>query len=237
MRHRGRVIGVHFHGPAVVVKVVELIVGRLYAPTLVEWARSFLKSTMEGGVCARTPWISRRSDPVRVLVEGLWHRRGRSRVARMTWIDHQIGPGPRLPLGGSLLAGDLIGQQKTSADVYDYLHDQTHDEKFRRPAALTEFVGSRQVRRNFGRDGVKIRERLPFPSSPFRDGQLKWLLDWVARRMIGSRNFKSHRESDCILLEMAPPVTVFRGSPWRLLIPLIDSRELDARRASRSHGS
>ena len=180
VRQRDRVIGVHYITPAHIIKVVELIVADFTPPTLVEWARNFLKTIDRVGVlCKDTPgFLVNRiqyallSEVYRIVEEGVASRDDVDTTIRLSL-------GPRLALWGPLLTEDLVVSKKTSADVWDYLHDKTHNEKFRRPAALTEFVEAGRLGAISGTGWYRFESDYASVVSS-RDSQLKSLLDWLA---------------------------------------------------------
>ena len=113
VRHRDRVIGVHYITPAHIIKVVELIVADFTPPTLVEWARNFLNTIDRVGVvCTDTPgFLVNRiqyallSEVYRIVAEGV-------RVARRRGYDHQTEPGATTCPMGSLAHRRSGGQQE-----------------------------------------------------------------------------------------------------------------------------
>jgi 3-hydroxybutyryl-CoA dehydrogenase len=181
VRHRERVLGVHYVTPAHIIDVVELIKADFTPSTLVEWGHEFLKTIDHiGVVCTEEPGflINRLqyallSEAYRIVEQGIASREDVDKAMRLSL-------GPRLALWGPLLTEDLVVSKKTSAPIWDYLFDRTGDEKFRRPPAVTKFVESGQLGAitgkgwyNFGAD---------YPSIVLaRDSQLKGLLQWLSQ--------------------------------------------------------
>jgi 3-hydroxybutyryl-CoA dehydrogenase len=180
VRHRHRVIGVHYITPAHIIRVVELITADFTPPALVEWGRNFLKTIDRVGVVsADTPgFLVNRiqyallSEVYRIVEEGVASRDDVDRAIKLSL-------GPRLALWGPLLTEDLVVSKKTSAAVWDYLHAKTHSEKFRRPAGVTEFVEAGHLGAISGRGWYRFETDYASIVSS-RDSQLKSLLDWLA---------------------------------------------------------
>ena len=161
VRHRERVLGVHYITPAHIIDVVELIKADFTPDSLIEWAHAFLKTIDHiGVVCTEEPgFLVNRlqyallSEAYRIVELGIASREDVDKAMRQSL-------GPRLALWGPLLTEDLVVSKKTSAPIWDYLYDKTGEEKFRRPPAVTRFVEAGQ----FGamsREGlVQLRGRL-----------------------------------------------------------------------------
>lgn len=180
VRQRNRVIGVHYITPAHIIRVVELITADFTPPTLVKWARNFLKTIDRVGVvCTDTPgFLVNRlqyallSEAYRIIEEGVASRDDVDKTVKLSL-------GPRLALWGPLLTEDLVVSKKTSAAVWDYLYHKTQHEKFRRPAAITEFVEANRLGAISGRGWYRFEGNYASVISS-RDGQLQSLLDWLA---------------------------------------------------------
>jgi 3-hydroxybutyryl-CoA dehydrogenase len=181
VRHRERVLGVHYITPAHIVKVVELIAADFTPPALVEWGRNFLKTIDRVGVASTdTPgFLVNRiqyallSEVYRILAEG---------VATRDDVDQMIklSLGPRLALWGPLLTEDLVVSKKTSAAVWDYLQNKTGDEKFQRPPAVTKFVEAGKLGAISGEGWYRFSTDYPSVITA-RDSQLKLLLESLAK--------------------------------------------------------
>ena len=145
VRHRERVLGVHYITPAHIIHLVELIRADFTPNTLIEWGHAFLKTIDHVGVvCAEEPgFLVNRlqyallSEAYRIVELGIASREDVDNAMRLSL-------GPRLALWGPLLTEDLVVSKKTSAPIWDYLYDKTGEEKFRRPSAVTKFVESGQ---------------------------------------------------------------------------------------------
>ena len=180
VRHRERVIGIHYITPAHIVRVVELIRAEFTPASLVDWARNFLKTIDRVGVvCTDTPgFLVNRlqyalvSEVYRIVEEGVASRDDVDAMVRLSL-------GPRLALWGPLLTEDLVVSKQTCAAVWDYLHGKTHDEKFRRPPAVTRLVEAGKMGAISGEGWYRFDRDYPSVVSS-RDGQLKTLLDWLA---------------------------------------------------------
>ena len=181
VRHRDRVLGVHYISPAHIIKVVELIAADFTPSALIEWGRDFLKTIERIGVASTdTPgFLVNRiqyallSEVYRIVEEGVASRDDVDQMVRLSL-------GPRLALWGPLLTEDLVVSKKTSSFVWDYLHDKTRDEKFQRPAALTDFVEAGKLGATTGEGWYRFEADYDSVILA-RDRQLKSLLDWLAR--------------------------------------------------------
>jgi 3-hydroxybutyryl-CoA dehydrogenase len=180
VRGRNRVIGVHYINPAHILKVVEVIRADFTPPSLVEWALDFLRTIDRVGVvCTDTPgFLVNRlqyallSEAYRIVEEG---------VASRDDVDkaYKLSLGPRLALWGPLLTEDLVVSKKTSAAVWDYLYEKTHQEKFKRPPAITSFVNANRLGAISGAGWYGFHQNYASIVGS-RDSQLKSLLDWLA---------------------------------------------------------
>ena len=181
VRHRERVIGVHYIMPAHMVRIVELIRADFTPASLVQWGKDFLRTIDRVGVvCTDTPgFLVNRlqyalvSEAYRIVEEG---------VATRDDVDqaYRLSLGPRLALWGPLLTEDLVVSKKTCAAVWDYLHDKTGAEKFRRPRTVTDFVDAGKLGAISGSGWYQFgADHASTVSS--RDRQLKALLDWLSQ--------------------------------------------------------
>ena len=179
VRRRERVIGVHYVTPAHIINIVELITADFTPKTLVEWGLNFLKTIEHVGVvCTDEPgFLVNRlqyallSEAYRIVEEGIASRDDLDKAIRLSL-------GPRLALWGPLLTEDLVVSKKTSAPIWDYLYEKTGDEKFRRPAMITEFVDSGKLGAMTGEGWYRFdADYASIVSS--RDAQLKSLLSWL----------------------------------------------------------
>jgi 3-hydroxybutyryl-CoA dehydrogenase len=179
VRQRERVIGVHYVTPAHIVSMVELITADFTPRTLVEWGLNFLKTIGHVGVvCTDEPgFLVNRlqyallSEAYRIIEKGIASRDDVDKAVRLSL-------GPRLALWGPLFTEDLVVSKKTSAPIWDYLHEKTGDEKFRGPAMVTEFVESGRLGAIAGEGWYRFDTDYPSIVSS-RDTQLKSLLSWL----------------------------------------------------------
>jgi len=179
--HRDRIIGVHYITPAHIINVVELIVADFTPAALVEWGHKFLGTIGHiGVVCTDTPgFLVNRlqyallSEVYRVVEEGVASRDDVDKAIRLSL-------GPRLALWGALLTEDLVVSKKTTAAVWDYLHQATQREIFQQPAALNGFVESGRLGAIAGAGWYRFGEDYASIVAS-RDAQLKALLSWLAQ--------------------------------------------------------
>ena len=101
IKHRDRVLGIHYITPAHVIRAVELIYADFTPPPLVEWGRKFLATIDHVGVaCRERPgFLVNRiqfallSEIYRIMDEGLASRDDVDTAVRLSL-------GPRLAFGG-----------------------------------------------------------------------------------------------------------------------------------------
>jgi len=175
------VIGVHYITPAHIVNLVELITAEFTPKTLVDWGLNFLATIRHiGVVCSEEPgFLVNRlqyallSEAYRIVEAGIASRDDVDKAMRLSL-------GPRLALWGPLLTEDLVVSKKTSAPIWDYLYEQTHDEKFRRPAAVTKFVESGTLGAITGEGWYRFDADYATVVLT-RDAQLKSLLEWLSQ--------------------------------------------------------
>ena len=182
VRHRERVLGVHYITPAHIIDLVELIRAEFTPDTLIEWGHAFLKSIDHVGVvCAEVPgFLVNRlqyallSEAYHIVESGIASREDVDKAMRLSL-------GPRLALWGPLLTEDLVVSKKTSAPIWDYLHDKTGDPKFLRPPAITRFVEAGELGAITGKGWYSFAAEYPSVVRT-RDTQLKSLLQWLSER-------------------------------------------------------
>jgi 3-hydroxybutyryl-CoA dehydrogenase len=180
VRHRDRVIGVHYITPAHIVRLVEIIKADFTPPALVQWARDFLMTIDRVGVvCTDTPGFLVNRLQYALVSEA--YRIVEQEIASRDDVDNafRLALGPRLALWGPLLTEDLVVSKKTCAAVWGYLHEKTGDEKFRRPAAVSTLVDAGKLGAISGAGWYRFdRDYASIVSS--RDSQLRSLLEWLA---------------------------------------------------------
>lgn len=179
VKHRERLIGIHYVTPAHIIRVVEIITADFTPHELVEWARSFLATIDHVGVvCRERPGFlvnriqfAMLAEVYRIVDEGLASPEDVDAAVRLSL-------GPRLALWGPLLTEDLVVSKKTALAVTEYLHERTGDANYAGRAVLKNLVarghwgavaGHGWYR--FGRPHTEIVEE--------RDKQLSALLDWL----------------------------------------------------------
>jgi 3-hydroxybutyryl-CoA dehydrogenase len=179
VHHRERILGVHYITPAHIIDLVELIRADFTPDSLVAWGQEFLKTINHVGVvCAEVPgFLVNRlqyallSEAYHIVESGIASREDVDKAMRTSL-------GPRLALWGPLLTEDLVVSKKTSAPIWDYLHEKTGDAKFRRPPAITRFVEAGQLGALTGKGWYSFGAE--YPSIVLaRDAQLKALLQWL----------------------------------------------------------
>lgn len=178
---RDRVIGIHYVTPAHLVKAVEILVTDFVPASLVDWVRNFLGTIDHVGVVCRDEpgFLVNRlqyalvAEAYSIVEKGIASRDDVDRAVRLSL-------GPRLALWGPLLTEDLVVSKKTVAAVWDYLHDRTGEEKFKRPPQVTKFVEEGKFGAaagagwyTFAKDNESIVAQ--------RDSQLKSLLEWLEK--------------------------------------------------------
>ncbi|MEX0405265.1 3-hydroxyacyl-CoA dehydrogenase family protein [Aquibium sp. LZ166] len=182
VRHRERVLGIHYVTPAHIVRAVEIIAAEFTPPALVDWGRTFLETIDHIGIaCLERPGFlvnriqfAMQSEIHRIMDEGLASREDIDAAVRLSL-------GPRLALWGPLLTEDLVASKKTALAVTDYLHQQTGDPNFASRPVLHKLVEDGRLGAASGKgwyefdlDHASIVSR--------RDSQLQELLDWLRQK-------------------------------------------------------
>jgi 3-hydroxybutyryl-CoA dehydrogenase len=189
VRRRERALGIHYITPAHIIDVVELIRADFTPDSLIEWGHRFLKTINHVGVvCTEEPGflINRLqyallSEAYHIVEKGIASREDVDKAIRESI-------GPRLALWGPLLTEDLVVSKKTSAPIWDYLHEKTGEDKFRRPPAITKFVEAGELGALSGKGWYSFGS--DYSSTVMaRDRQLKQLLQWL-RENDGLHEFK-----------------------------------------------
>ena len=182
VKHRDRVLGIHYITPAHVIRAVELIYADFTPPALVEWGRKFLATIDHVGVaCRERPgFLINRiqfallSEIYRIMDEGLASRDDVDTAVRLSL-------GPRLALWGPLLTEDLVVNKKTSLAVTEYLHEQTGDPNFAARPVLRRLVDEGNAGAMSGKGWYEFEADYPTVVSR-RDRQLSDLLTWLRRK-------------------------------------------------------
>jgi 3-hydroxybutyryl-CoA dehydrogenase len=179
VKHRERVIGIHYITPAHIIRAVEIIYADFTPQSLMEWARKFLDTIDHVGVaCKERPGFlinriqfSMLSEIYRIMDEGLATRDDVDTAVRLSL-------GPRLALWGPLLTEDLVVNKKTSLAVTEYLHQQTGDPNYAARPVLRALIEDGRVGAisgkgwyNFDKDYASVVSK--------RDRQLQELLSWL----------------------------------------------------------
>ncbi len=179
VKHRERLVGIHYITPAHIIRVVEIITADFTPQSLAEWARRFLVSIDHVGVvCRERPaflvnriQFAMLAEVYRIVDEGLATPEDVDAAVRLSI-------GPRLALWGPLLTEDLVVSKKTSLAVTEYLHEQTGDANYAGRKVLKDLVTSGhwgaisgQGWYSFRRPHVEVVEE--------RDRQLSALLAWL----------------------------------------------------------
>jgi 3-hydroxybutyryl-CoA dehydrogenase len=182
VKHRDRVLGIHYITPAHVIRAVELIYADFTPPALVEWGRKFLATIDHVGVaCRERPgFLINRiqfallSEIYRIMDEGLASRDDVDTAVRLSL-------GPRLALWGPLLTEDLVVNKKTSLAVTEYLHEQTGDPNFAARPVLRRLVDEGSAGAISGKGWYEFEaDYLTVVSR--RDRQLSDLLTWLRQK-------------------------------------------------------
>lgn len=182
VRHRERVLGIHYITPAHIIPAVELIFADFTPPSLLDWGRSFLATIDHVGVaCRERPgFLVNRlqfallSEVYRIMDEGLASRDDVDTAMRLSL-------GPRLALWGPLLTEDLVVNKKTSLAVTEYLHEQTGDPNFAGRPVLRNLIDEGRVGAIAGKGWYDFDAEYPAVVAS-RDRQLHDLLTWLRRQ-------------------------------------------------------
>lgn len=180
VKHRHRLIGIHYVTPAHIIRVVEIITAEFTPPELVEWARAFLVSLCHVGVvCRERPGFlvnriqfAMLSEVYRIVDEGLATPEDVDAAVRLSL-------GPRLALWGPLLTEDLVVSKKTALAVTQYLHEQTGDANYAGRKVLKDLVAQGHLGAISGQGWYRF-ERPHEEIVEERDRQLSELLAWLS---------------------------------------------------------
>jgi 3-hydroxybutyryl-CoA dehydrogenase len=176
---RERVIGIHYVTPAHIVRLVELIVADFTPATLIDRSRRFLKTIDHVGiVCKDTPGFVVNRLQYALVAEA--YRMVEEGVASEQDIDSAIrlSIGPRLALWGPLLTEDLVVNKRTTAAVWEYLHEHLGRDHFRKPSAVAAMVAAGRLGATSGAGWYRFSRSYPDVVSS-RDAQLSSLLRWL----------------------------------------------------------
>ncbi len=194
VKHRERVIGIHYIMPAHIIKVVEVIHADFTPPSLIEWAQKFL-STIDhvAVVCRESPGFLVNRVQIAMLAE--IYRMVDEGLATAADIDAavRLSIGPRLALWGPLLTEDLVVHKKTALAAMVYMEEKTGSPANAPTETLKNMVAAGKAGAIAGEgwyrwsddyDGI-VRER---------DSQLanalKWLEEQNGMATIGVENTK-----------------------------------------------
>ena len=126
VKHRERVVGIHYITPAHIIKAVEVIHADFTPTALIEWAQNFLTTIDHVGlVCRESPGFLVNRVQMAMLAE--IHRMVDEGLATAADIDEavRLSIGPRLALWGPLLTEDLVVHKKTALAVMAYMEQKT----------------------------------------------------------------------------------------------------------------
>jgi 3-hydroxybutyryl-CoA dehydrogenase len=145
-RHPERVVGIHFFNPAPVMRLVEVIPGRLTHPDVVEAAKRFALDLGKTPVVAidRAGFIVSRildvmvNEAIRCVMDG----------NAVEDVDTAMRLGANLPIGPLALA-DLMGLDVLTS-VLDRLADGLESESYRPAPTLREHVANGRLGRKSG---------------------------------------------------------------------------------------
>jgi 3-hydroxybutyryl-CoA dehydrogenase len=179
VKHKQRILGIHYITPAHIIPAIELIYADFTPPALVEWGRDFVRTIDHVGVaCRERPgFLINRiqfallSEIYRIMDEGLASRDDVDAAVRLSL-------GPRLALWGPLLTEDLVVNKKTALAVTEYLHQQTGDENFAARPVLRGLVDGGRLGAVTGKGWYEFGEAYSKIVTE-RDSQLKELLLWL----------------------------------------------------------
>jgi len=182
VKHRERVVGIHYITPAHIIKAVEIIHADFTPPALIEWAQNFLTTIDHVGVvCRESPGFLVNRVQMAMLAE--IHRMVDEGLATAADIDAavRLSIGPRLALWGPLLTEDLVVHKKTALAVMAYMEEKTGSAANAPTETLKSLVADGKAGAISGEgwyqwsddyDGI-VRER---------DQQLADALDWFEQR-------------------------------------------------------
>ena len=161
VRHRERVLGVHYITPAHIIDVVELIRADFTPDSLIEWAHGFLKTIDHiGVVCTEEPgFLVNRlqyallSEAYRIVELGIASREDVDKAMRQSL-------GPRLALWGPAAYRGSGGQQEDLGSNLGLSVRQDGRREIPQASCGHEVRGSRSARRHNRQGLVQLRGRL-----------------------------------------------------------------------------
>jgi 3-hydroxybutyryl-CoA dehydrogenase len=182
VKHKERVLGIHYFTPAHIIQAVELIYADFTPPELVQWGRKFLERIDHVGVaCLERPGFlinriqfAMLSEVYRIMDEKIATRDDVDAAVRLCL-------GPRLALWGPLLTEDLVVSKKTVLAVTEYLHEQTKDPNFAVRPVLRQLVEAGSLGAVSGKGWYDFSSDYSAVVSN-RDSQLRELLFWLRSR-------------------------------------------------------
>lgn len=147
LRHRDRVLGMHFFNPVPVMKLLEIVRGPDTSTEAVDRARRFAEAIGKTAiVVGNTPGFATSRlgvvlglEAIRMLEQG---------VASAADIDRAMELGYNHPMGPLRLT-DLVGLDVRLA-IAEHLHTTLHDDTYRPPALLRRMVADGKLGRKCG---------------------------------------------------------------------------------------
>ncbi|MEC9341769.1 MAG: 3-hydroxyacyl-CoA dehydrogenase family protein [Pseudomonadota bacterium] len=182
VKHKERVIGIHYITPAHIIKAVEVIVADFTSEETIAWAHAFLASIDHVGVqCRESPGFLVNRIQLAMLAE--IHRIVDEGLSTPEDIDAAIrlSLGPRWALWGALLCEDLVVNKRTALAVFDYMRDQTGVDYYESTPTLREMIGRGEQGAISGKGWYEWEA--PYPEVVReRDRQLAEILAWLENR-------------------------------------------------------
>lgn len=148
LRHRDRVVGLHFFNPVPVMRLLEIVRGSDTSDETVARARAFAALVRKEPIVVRdAPGFATSRlgivlglEAIRMLEQGVASAEDIDRAMELGY-NHPVGP---------LKLTDLVGLDVRLA-IAEYLHATLHDDTYRPPALLREKVERGELGRKAGR--------------------------------------------------------------------------------------
>ena len=182
VKHKDRVIGIHYITPAHIVRAVEVIVADFTPPARITWARDFVAAIDHVAVvCRENPGFLINRIQGTMLAE--IHRIVDEGLASAEDVDTavRLSLGPRWALWGALACEDMIVSKRTMLALLEYMQQQTGQQQYQPTDTLRALVKDGKLGAMTGHgwfDWDKPDSELVMQ----RDRQLADLFRWLSDR-------------------------------------------------------
>ena len=182
VKHRERVIGIHYITPAHIVKAVEVILADFTPSTLVDWTREFLDSIDHVAiVCKESPGFLVNRLQAAMVAEA--HRVVDEGLATPADIDNvmRLSIAPRWALWGLLATEDLVVNKRTVHASMQYIGAIPELAHFGSTVTLDKMIEAGKEGAISGEGWYQWQDDHDAIVTE-RDQQMREILDWLADR-------------------------------------------------------